>query len=60
MASNPAPLNITDVDDNTVEVDVPGVGTLTIMRVIEQGSDVESLRLLWDGPMESLPTLEPA
>lgn len=58
--ATPAPLNITDVDDNTVEVDVPGVGTLTVMRVTEHGSDIQSLRLLWDGPMESLPTLEPA
>lgn len=58
--ATPAPLNLTDVDANTVEIEVPGVGTLVVMRTVEHGSEQQSLRLLWDGPMEALPTLEPA
>lgn len=49
-----------NIDANTVEVDVPGVGTIVVMRATDEDTNQPTARLLYDGPMDTLPTLEPA
>lgn len=58
MASSP--ITATQVDANTVEVDIPGIGTVVVMRAVDTDTDIEGVKLLWDGDSAKTPTLEPA
>lgn len=46
-------------DESCVDVELPGVGTVSVMRAANDDGTY-SLRLLWDGDPADTPELEPA
>lgn len=54
------PITATIIDANTAEVEIPGLGTVVIMRHINTDTDAPAVKLLWDGNPADTPTLEPA
>lgn len=54
------PITATIIDANTAEVDIPGIGTVIVMRHIDTDTDTPAVKILWDGNPADTPTLGPA
>lgn len=59
MAPQLDPITANTTDENTVEIDVPGVGTVIVMRYTDTETETPGVKLLWDGPPDKTPKVEP-
>lgn len=60
MAPQTEPIIARTIDANTAEVDIPGIGTVVVMRALDTDTGEQTAKILWDGDVAQTPTVEPA